>query len=209
MKSVKSVVLGVFCCLCLNAAVSAGIIHDNLGAASDGADDVAGFGPFAASFTSSSSIESLTEVKLLLTNNGSAGTGSVVVSLLADSSTAPGASLTTIGTIDDSAVTSSLSVFDLTLASPFALAASTRYWIQVATSNGSTTRWSWSGDTSGTDVAGEYFANQNGVFDSTQGPYQMQVITGTASAAPEPSTLVGASLATIGALALRRRRRSA
>jgi len=39
-----------------------------------------------------------------------------------------------------------------------------------------TAQWAWSLDTSGTGVAGEFFANANGVFGNVgNGPYQMQV----------------------------------
>ena len=97
-------------------------------------------------------------------------------------------------------------MFDFPIGSPIALAPSTRYWIQLSSTDESGSTWAWSTDVSGPGVAGEFFANSGGVFpNDPDGPYQMRV-SGTASVVPEPSTAsLALGLFSCGALMLRRR----
>lgn len=167
-------------------------LFDNLSATSSGTDPIGSFGPLADSFSTGATAVNVFDVKLLL--NTSATTGSFTVSLLSDSSTSPGSVLAVLGTLPDSALTGSLAIYDFPF-SPISLSASTRYWIQLSTSDGSSAQWSWSGDISGPGVSGEFFANANGVFANTSGPYQMQVL----AAVPEPTTWALIGIGTIGA----------
>jgi hypothetical protein len=184
-------------------------LYNNLSATSGGADFVAANppsnpnnvaqGPLADSFSTGASAVNLSDVKLLLGlfPNGTT-TGSITVTLNSDSSTSPGAVLTTIGTINDSSLSSTLGVVDL--ATSFSLAANTRYWIELSTSNNSSAQWSWSNDTSGVGVANEFFFNEHGAAPNSNGPYQMEVTAQTATTGvPEPSTL---TLLGIGSLSL-------
>jgi len=176
--SILAVLFGITFAAPANAAA---ISFDNLNATSVDADSITTFGPIAGSFSTDGFGTTLLEVSLKL--SGTADAGSVDVQLLSDSSTSPGSLLSTIGTLNDSLLSSTLLNYTLTLATPFNLAANTRYWINLV-SNGSSANWAWSQDISGPGVAGEYISNINGVFaNSSEAPYQMQVVTST----PEPA----------------------
>jgi hypothetical protein len=189
---VVAVVFGVagFC-----GSASAAILYDNLGATSDGADSVVSWGPIADSFSTGSESFLLGDVKLLLSGD-STSTGTITVDLRSDNSTSPGAVIATIGTLSDSLLSTSASVFDFPV-TPITLTANTRYWIQIST-DPSTAVWWWSSDTSGIGVAGEFFSNANGVWPNDDGPYQMQV-SGN-STVPEPGAIIVWSL--LGALGI-------
>ena len=175
----------------------AAVVYDNLGAASGGADPIGSFGPLYDSFSTGAAGLNLVDVwvKLVLPLQIPPDP-SITVALYANSSTSPGALLWTIGSIDDSELSSALQDYEFTLSTPYALAANTRYWIGLSTTGNA--RWAWSEDLSGTGVAGEYFANSNGVYDNSGGPYQMQLNDG--SNVPEPASLLmmGGALLALG-----------
>jgi hypothetical protein len=213
------------CLLLLTSASSAGsvLLYDNLdpggGGDSMGASapigngnsgmGIPGIGPLADSFSTGSNAGILSEVELQLQLVGNA-TGSITVYLYSDSSTSPGTSLYTLGTIMDSAVSlTGTPPVDLSGLS-YSLAANTRYWIYVADSNPAgpgTSLW-WVAESTnagmGTPgVANEYsFTAQaspqvlanNAYANFGTGPYEMSV---TMNTIPEPSSVVllGAGLA--------------
>jgi hypothetical protein len=186
----------------------ANVLYDNLGASSSGSDSTSTSGPLADSFSTGGLSFLFSDLKLLLLgDNTSAGFTSV--RLLSDSSGNPGSLLDTLATIDDSALTSAASVFDISSFAPITLAPNTRYWIQLtAPAHGTTSsNWAVSSDTSGPGVAGEFFSNTNGVFPNSEVPYQMAVRgTPVTTAVPVPMsiTLFGTSL--VGLVGLIRRR---
>ncbi len=199
--------------LATSGAAHATTLYDNLYAASDGADPVgtlpdgSPWGPLADSFSTGSSSFSFGDLKLLLGAGSPTDGGSITVSLFSDSGTAPASSLDLLGTISDSALSSTPSIVDLTFG-PIPLAANTRYWIELADAglaNGDSVSWSWTYSVSGPGVGSEFFYNlASGVSpNDPNGGYQMQI------AVPEPITLslLGAGLA--GAAAFRRRRKVA
>lgn len=97
--------------------------------------------------------------------------------LFSDSGTSPGALIATLGIINDATIPFGPDGFgdvSLSLSSMPLLAASTRYWIGLS-DTGSAAEWSYSGDTSGVGVSGEYFANQLGVAPNIYGAYQMEL----------------------------------
>jgi hypothetical protein len=204
--------------LSLGTVAQAGVVYDNTGQASAGVDLVSLTGPLFDSFSVTAGGYALTDVKLLVQANAPADGGSFTVGLYADNLTLPGGLLTTIGTVNDLSVPSSLTLFDLTLATPYALTAGTTYWIGLAAANSSLV-WSYDGNDSGTGVSGQYYAHLIGdeapiltAFPASDGPYQMMVTDAPigggdgGSGVPEPSTFV---LALIGGGILVARRRLA
>ena len=192
--------------LSVGSAVSAGVVYDNIGVASKGSDPVAADGPLANSFSTGGSTVLLADVKLLLIGNPNS-TASSTVSLLSDSGTSPGSVLQIIGTLSDSSLSASAQVFDFVLATPYALAANTRFWIGLSGPSSTTVGWNYAVDSSGIGTTGEYWAyspggtltvRQNSGTTST--PYQMQL-----SAVPEPGSL-GLFMIGSAALAIARRR---
>lgn len=178
------------------------LLYNNLNSTNSGADGVTSFGPLGDSFSTGAGGFALGDVKLLLLGD-STTSGSISVDLFSDNSTSPGTLLQNIGSLSDSSLTSSLSVFDFSLGLSYALAANTRYWI-VVSSTDSSAQWGWSLDNSALGVAGEYFSNVNGVFPNTDGPYQMQLGSG-GSTVPEPGTmlLLGLGLALLAAFRMK------
>jgi hypothetical protein len=182
------------------------ILYNNLppAATNNRADAVFTFGPLADSFSTGGSAVNLSDVKLLLVTG--TPTGSITVTLRSDSSTSPGAVLTTIGTLNDTSLTPTLTVFDFPTS--YSLAANTRYWIEVSSSNSSDAFWGSAFDASGVGVANEHFSNVNGQFPSSEGPYQMELTAQTpATPAPEPSTLTLLGIGSLGLLGYVRRRK--
>jgi len=183
----------------LSCAAGATVIFDNLGAQSYGVDSINGVGPLAGSFSTGGSSFSFAGIGLKLEDLGAPG-GSFTIQLLADNNTSPGTPIYTIATVMDSSLTDSLQDYFFALAQPQVLDPNTRYWIGIS-SNDSTAGWSWSVDTSGIGVDGQYFANTNGIFTDDNGGYQMQV-----SDVPEPATLVTLGTGVAGLLGVMRRK---
>jgi len=162
-------------------------IYNNLGATSDGSDPIGSFGPLYDSFTSSSSVQAITGLSLALSGvpqvsviaeSSVADGGILTVGLYSDSGTTPGALIATLATISDATIGPGINDYTITLLTDPVLAANTRYWIGLS-DTGDSTGWSDSLDLSGPGVSGEYFANENGVFPNSDGPYQMTVTVGS------------------------------
>jgi len=172
------------------------ILFDNTSASRGGDEHVAtgsGLnGPLSQSFSTGGSAVSLQSVSLLLNRDAALPSGSFSVSLWSDDgSGSPGTFLSQIGALNDTALPSSPTLLDFNPAtSSSILTANTRYWIHVSSASDTQALWSYSADDQGSGVAGEYFANDAGVFDVTYGPYMMRV---TVTAVPEPSTVAAAA----------------
>jgi hypothetical protein len=200
-----SVFVAFSACLFAAPANAAAVNFNNIGGVTAGTDPVATVGPLADSFSTAEYGTTLNEVSVRLLAGTPSDGGSIRVQLLANSSNNPGAMLTTIGTLSDSSLSSSLANYTLTLATPYSLAANTRYWIELV-SAGSSAEWAWSYDQSGPGVANQYLSNTFGTFaNSGSAPYQMQVVT----AAPEPAGLASIGIALVGVAAVIRRRLTA
>lgn len=195
-QPILRIVLGlgsVFSLFASTASATNVDLYNNLAATSYGNDNIGSYGSLADSFSTGSTGFHFTSLTLFL-DVASPSTGTITASLLSDSSTSPGTTLETIGTLSETGLTGPFA--DYSFSTAYLLAANTRYWIELSDSdNGGF--WSWSTDVSGTGVGNEFFANQGGVFaNNPNGPYQMQV---SGIPTPEPGTLVlmGSGLLTL------------
>ena len=146
------------------------------------------------------------EVKVLLDSRDPASQGSIVLDVVDDNANHPGSLLTNVGALNDQALTNSPAVYDFVLSAPVALAANSRFWLQISEGvNPTAAQWFWSDDLKALGVAGEFYAGNGGVFsnEALPGPWQMQLL-GTASPVPlPPSVLMLGSI--LGCLGLRHR----
>lgn len=172
----------------------AAVIYDNLTQPFGGSDGVGTGGlvegPLYDSFsTGTGSGFLLTSVQLLLSNGGgSSGTTSIGIysNNAGTIPPSPGSLFATIGTVTDSSLSGTASVWSVSPVSPLSLAASTRYWVGLSTNNNASMQWFYASSNAGTGVADEYFSNSQGSFaNAGNGPYQMSV---SVTAVPEPST---------------------
>jgi len=185
------------------------VVYDNLAQASAGSDGVGTGGlvqgPLYDSFsTGTGSGILLTGVQLLLSKSGgSSGTTSIGIynNDAGTSPPSPGSLFATIGTVTDSSLSGTASVWNVSLGSPLSLTASTRYWVGLSTNNNANTQWWYAASGTGTGVANEFFSNSTGNYaNAGDRPYQMLV-----TVVPEPSlyalALVGLAC---GGVAVRR-----
>ncbi len=194
--------------------MSAGVIYDNLsvgsGAVSGGVAGVApapaAHGPLGDSFSTGGSAVNLTDVKLLLSASNPSDGGFFAILLLSNNANSPGATLDTLSVLPDNFLTTTLSALEIALfpPSPIALAANTRYWIEVTSNDQGSAQWSFDATNVGTGVASEYnYFNGSALANSAFTPYQMEITVAPASSAvPEPATwtLLAAGLALIPAI---------
>ncbi len=195
--------------LTLSSVADADIIYDNIspstGATSGGSASISSsdHGPLADSFSTGAGSSMLTDLKLLVAAATPTDGDSFNVLLLSDSSTSPGSVLTTLRTVSDSSLTTTLSTVDIMLSTPYLLAANTRYWIELSSLSTSGV-WSFTTTNVGIGVANEYNFYAGSVSaNSAFTPYQMTVTT-SAVPVPEPSSL-GLCAIGIAVLAIARR----
>jgi hypothetical protein len=184
----------LYCVVVFSCMAQTGVVFDNLSGVTGNSDSVEIYGPLYDSF-STGPAGLLSDVQLLLSGDNTSS-GEVAFGLYADQSTSPGTLIVPLGSLADSSLTNTPSIFDLALSSGLALAADTRYWIGL--SGATTTAWAWSTDVSGVGVESEFFANASGVYaDDPNGPYQMSVAV---APLPEPSSflLLAAGLGFLG-----------
>jgi hypothetical protein len=190
------------------------VVYNSSGNTPDGADRVAIAEPLGGSFTNPSA-STLVDVKITLANTdlsaGGGGAdakykhppmarlrprapalGSITVALYSSTAGNPPAPLSQIavlGTLNDTSLTSSPTVYDFPVPN-IPLAAGTRYWIRLSTSNSNIAYWAWGPD-AGTGVTTEYFYNGTGAHPNSGEPFLMEVTVGPAvSLAPVPPSLM-------------------
>jgi hypothetical protein len=147
------------------------------------------------------------EVTLLASNPNDGGM--LNVGVYADSSTSPGALLDSLGTIEDSSLTTSPAEYAIPV-TPFPLATG-RYWIVISSSDSSSAAWSMTDIVTGAGVSSEYFGDpfDGYVLNSNTGypapfnqvAFEMQVD----GIAPEPSTILFGAIGLAMLAAYRRR----
>jgi hypothetical protein len=167
-------------------------IYDNLGAQTSAVDPLSAWraypnpadSPESSSFSTGAGGFLLSDVQLLLSVGPDAG--HFTVSLLADDNTSPGAVIASTVVADNDLPDDFLTV-DFKLSA--SLAANTRYWIQLSSTDDSSAAWAYATDTSGLGVAGEYYdcPSCGGVTPNDE-PYQMAILGDVAGAVPEPAS---------------------
>ena len=194
----------------------AAVLYDNLSAAVTGIDFIGppsptALGPLYDSFSTLGSSFTITQLQLLVGLLTQPPVGGFGVALYNDSGTStPGSLNQFIGTVLDSAVSSSGQGGVVTFNSlAITLAPATRYWIGLSSTN-TDAGWIWSSDISGPGVAGEFYSNANDTFTNDSGPYQMR-ISGDEVVTPLPATLplFATGLGAFGFLGWRRKRKQA
>ena len=190
----------------LTPQANAGVLYNNLGAATYYEDHITdtgaqAFGPLYASFSTGATASALIDLKLRLGADDPADGGSFAVSLLSDAGLSPGTVTASLGTIFDGVLSATdTSVVEIPIGTAIPLAADTRYWIELSSDDTSAT-WAYSLDLSGPGVEGEYYDNAGGVAANdppgSPGAYQMSVAT-----VPEPlsAALLVSGLVGIGVI---------
>jgi hypothetical protein len=181
-----------------------------------------GAGPIAVSFSTGAQGLALSSVTLVLAAGNPGDGGTIVASLWSDNPSgayspsgvanalpAPGSEIDTLATIKDSNLSSSFSNVSVPVTAAIALAANTRYWVELVGSVSTTAEWSYIGaaDASALSLTNEYSWNNYSGMSNTSGldaTYGVDMVS--VSAVPEPASLFLVGGACI-LLAFSRRRR--
>jgi len=152
------------------------VLYDDLALSQDGTGD--SLNTLGDSFSTGTNTSPLSDVKLVLVAGSPSDGGSVQVGLYSDTGTPtapnPGSLLLNIGSLADSSLTSTPTVYDFSLATPYALADNTRYWVEISSSNGSAA-WEYSYNNAGVGVVNEYWFDGSNLGPNSGGPYLMSV----------------------------------
>jgi hypothetical protein len=190
----------------------AGVIFTNLTDNSIGSRGLASTAQYQ-SFSNLTMGMFLTDVQLRLSGNNM-DSHAFSVDLYADSSTSPATLLDHIGSMSDSALTTSCAcVYDFPIAA-FALSANTRYWIGLSTSNGAGVNWQiegpFQGHPSDIGVTGEFIDDTGSVSSDNGEAFQMQITVGAGGAGvPEPANFLLGGAGLLGLFLLRRQKQYA
>ena len=180
----RSHILLAYCALLLPAFGENVQFYDSTGDPIRLADGVSMYGPEGFSFTTLATTANLTDVKLSLNGAGS-GSGSVSVALYSNNGLGPqpGSLLASIGVVKDTAINGNV-LYDLPMATPYALAANTRYWILLTPSNGTVLGLNWSLADAGPGVPSEYTYSEQEIISNSHSTYIGLVDGTTAGGTP-------------------------
>jgi hypothetical protein len=183
-----SIALALFTFSAAAPQATAAAIFDTLSLTYAGDTALATFGPLAASFSTGSTAVTLTDVQLSIEATNPSDGDTFLIGLFPDTGTTYpyfAGPLVTITGVADSSLTGAFADYDYALG-PVALAANTRYWIALNTTNASSVEWSDTGS-QGVGSESEYFlADSNVSANDPFGPFQMQV--NAEEATPEPAS---------------------
>jgi hypothetical protein len=132
-------------------------LFDDIGSTVSGADALDGLilqRPQYQQFYTGTTAVTLTSIQFVLSATNTADGGTISVALFSDAAGAPGTSVATLGTIDDSSLSTSAQTITFNVSSSPTLTAGTQYWIELL-GTGSSASWSYSTAATGTGVSGE------------------------------------------------------
>jgi hypothetical protein len=214
-----SIFAAILCAALLPQAAGAGVLFDNLAFGNSlNSFSVSATNWAAQSFTTDANNNQLTSVVVAL--EGIASAGNVTVSLYSSTAGSPGspnASVLSLGTILQSALSTSSFTNQTVSGNNFALTPNTRYFVVVAGSSSVSPDALWereNGSANGVGISGQTRAESSNsgstwsphAINSDFQPYIMQV---NVNGVPEPNTVFGvvAGLTALVAARFRRRRR--
>ncbi len=199
----------LFLLLTLGSPVAHGVdLFDNLNRTPEDVGSVSTTAWTAQRFTTDNQQYDLTQITLLLARPS--GSGELTLQLWGGTSLVPsGGSLGTLTRTSAYSTTSAQTTFS---AAGLTLSANSNYWIVAIGANSTTLRWSYTANNTGSGVG--FQQNWSDTFDSggtwssggirTNSPYIMKV---TATAVPEPGTVVLMAVSTVFGIAIVRRRK--
>ncbi len=184
-------------------SANAAVVFDSTGNNQDDDWEISSFGSASQLFTSDSEAGVISGLKLNFYYEAFS-VATYTAQLFSDNSGAPGALL---GTIATGSLThnSAFNLYDVSLAlNQPTLAASTKYWITISTTNDGYIFWGSTSGFDGTGVAANHTLYHDGIYPYSNECFLMQV---SVSAVPEPSPLALAALGGLGMLWQYRRRK--